>query len=296
MNIVELKTKIENKTLYDSIKIFKYIDTKFICYQYIKAISENKGKEIHYIHSLNDLDEDNSLFEMDNSFLNVLDLNKLSEYPSPNMENIIIICNELPKDLKVDYIEFPKLINWQIEDFVKTRLSGLSDSEISWLCKNAKYDINRLDNECKKLEIFPAASQELIFKQILEENGYCDLNSNSIFNLTEAIIKKDIDTIKDVLLSKDYIDLEPAGLVSILLKNYHKLLIVLSSSYWSDSLEGIVSEKQFRFYKAVYGKQYSITNLIKIYEILSSIDYDLKSGNIDYDMIIDYILIKLLSI
>ena len=296
MDIVELKRKIETNSLDDSILIFKYSDNKFLCYHYINYIAKNKNKELHYIKSLNDLNVDDDLFDFNDNFLNVLDVEVLNEYPTNDLKNLIIVCKSLPKDLKVDYIDIIKLVNWQIEDFIKSRLTGLDDSQITWLCQSSKYDIYRLDNECKKLELFSPGFQKIIFEEQLAENAYCDLNSNSIFNLTEAIIKKDVNEIKNILKGRDFIDIEPMGFVNILLKNYYKLLVVLSTNNWSESLSNIVSDKQYRFYKAVYGKQYSITSLIKIYEILTSIDYQLKSGQLDYDTIIDYLIIKLMSV
>lgn len=296
MDIVELKNKIENNTLGDDVLIFRYSDNKFLCNHYIKHIADNKGKEIQYINSLDDIEEDSDFFEMESPYLRILDVDNFSGEVNPSIKDLIVICKSISKDVKLDYVDITKLLNWHIEDFVKFRLPGLKDVQVKWLCENCKYDIYRLDNECKKLESFALPLQESIFLEQSKDNSYCDLNSNSVFDLTEAIFKKDIVAVKRVLENRDYLDLEPAGLVAILLKNYYKLLVTINSSCWTDSFSGIISEKQYKFYKAVYSKIYSLTELINIYELLTSIDYRLKSGQLDYNIIIDYIIVKIFGV
>ena len=80
--------------------------------------------------------------------------------------NIILISDSKIDNLNIDSVEFKKLDNWQIEAYISKLIPGLNDIEISWLCKNSAYDLNRLDNEADKLNIFEVKDQKNIFKQM----------------------------------------------------------------------------------------------------------------------------------
>lgn len=296
MDIKELKSRIESGKIDDSPLILKYSDNKFLCKHYVNNIARVRNKIILYVSSIEDLIDDSNLFEMEDIYLRVLDVEDLKEYPTEEMKNLIVICKSVPKDLTLDYIDMTKVVNWQIEDFVRYRLSGLTDDQLKWLCESCKYDIYRLDNECKKLEIFLPALQKTLFDEQARDNSFCDLSSKTIFNLTESIVKKDINGIKEVLFNRNYIDIEPAGLVTILIKNYYKIILTITSTGWVEAMSSLISEKQYKYFKAVYAKLYSLSQLVKIYEILTGIDYKLKSGQIDYNNTIDYLLIKILGV
>ena len=68
------------------------------------------------------------------------------------------------------------------------------------------------------------------------ENAYCDLNNLNIFNFTTAIVNKDYRTISEILENISYIDIEPVGVCSSLLKQYRALIDVKFSNQWNMSL------------------------------------------------------------
>lgn len=294
MDIKELKNKIESNTLTDDLLILKYEDSKYLCNQYVDTICKNKKLNKVNIQSIYDINLNDDIFDSESSDLYVLDVDELKEYPTNEYKNLIILCKKVPDNLTVDFIKIPKLVNWQIEDYVAMRLPGLSKKEVEWLCSVCQYDIYRLNQECNKLEIFLPNNQLLIFNLINQENGYCDLNTLSIFDLSDAIIKLDSNKIEEVLSNRNYIDLEPAGLLTILITNYKKLISVYYSNAWNSSLN--VSDKQYNYYKKFicnkYNKKYALVNIL---ECLTEIDYLLKSGVLDYNNIIDYIICNIFS-
>lgn len=303
MTIVDLKSKIENKNLNDSLLIFNCEEDSFIAKQYIDAISKFKNldkifvNDLSHINSSNDLD----LFEEDSikKYMYILNIDKLDELTvSPNKLDLHIIkANNISSDLKQklkDYIiDFPKLINWQIEDYIKVRLPGLTTDKISWLCDICKYDINRIDNEVQKLEIFSNGYQDLIFREINDDNGYNDLNPLTIFNFTNAIIKRDIETVHTILRDIENIDIEGTGAVTLLTRNFKNIINIQSNPRISPESLGL-NAKQFNAIKYNCGK-YSLDELIRIYELLTSIDMKLKNGDLPNLLIRDYIIIKILG-
>lgn len=304
MDIKELKTRIENNSLNDDVLILKYSDNKFLCYHYINHICKNKKLEKLYINSLKEINNNDNLFDEEQHYLYILDTEKLTDEVDPNLKNVIIVCKSVPEDLKVDYTDISKLISWQIEDYVQMRLPGLDEKQVKWLCEITKHDIYRLDQECRKLELFSPASQKILFKEINTENGYVDLNPATIFNFTNAIMKKDYDSIKAILTDLENIDIEATGLVTIMLKQIKNLIdIQINPKNTASSLN--MNPKQFNAIKYNVGK-FKNDQLINMFDFLSQIDYKLKSGELSLDetndklirnnKLVDYITINLLNL
>lgn len=270
MTLRELKEKIENKTLDDSMLIFKDSDSPFLISQYINAIATLHNLEIKEVDNL-DFDD------YFNCYLYIYRVDKFSEKIVKN--NTIVIC----KSSTLPCIEFKKLENWQIEDYAKVLVPGLSNEKIKWLCGATKYDVYRIKNELDKVSIFPQNTQEYIFDKLDEEGAFSDLVNYTVFDFINAIIKKDKSKLQDILECRDYIDLEPAGVLTLLINNV-KMMVDIKSNH----TEGINPKQVYAIKKNV--ELYNDTSLVNLYDILTQIDYKLKSGLLDYDKIIDYII------
>lgn len=300
MKLRELKENIKQNSLDFNTLIFVYTDNKYLINSYIDEITKLKGLEILKVEDLQEL---YSQFELSNSFfedidntLYVVEVDKLQDFEVVDNHNVIIICKEVDKSLKEtlkEYIiDFPKLDKWQIEDYTKVLLPGLSDEERKWLCTITNYDIFRLSEEIDKIRIFNKDDQEKIFLLLNKENGYEDLTELNIFNLVNAIVKRNKDEVLKILKSIKVIDVEPVGLVTLLSKQFKNLLSIQSNPKVTFDELGI-SQKQFNAIKYNCGK-YNLNELIDIYQLLASIDYRLKSGFIDNNQIIDYVICNIL--
>ena len=293
MNIIELKKNIEDKTLNDSFLILKYSDFPFIARQYIEAISEFKNKPIVYVESLNDITS--NLFGEDDN-LYVMNIDKIDkQFRFASLDNKIVICKSIDADvlegMRQYVVEIPKLQQWQIRAYTAKNLPGLSNEEINWLSDVTK-DIYRLSNEVDKIKIFKKKDQGQIFRLLNEEYAYGDLNSSTIFNFTNAITKRDIKTVKNILDTIETMDAEPMGVVSILYKSFKNILnIQMSANATAESLG--MNPRQFSAIKYNLGK-FNNTELIKIFDMITLVDYQLKSGNLPNGNIIDYLLINIL--
>ena len=310
-DIRELKNKIENNTLDDAILIFKYnkVDFEFLCEHYVNEIAKVKKLEKIYISSLDELvgntNSGDDFFTAENIKTPYLYIYKtdtllsLGEYY--DVKNLIIICGKVSKDIKIDYIDFPAVQNWQIEDFVKMRASGLNDDMVKWLCNICKYDFYRLDNELKKIEIFDKKLQPIIFNQMSDEGVFSDLNTLNIMSLTNAIMQKDLFTINTILSDLKNIDIEATGLCTLLLRQFKCNIEVEGNRAWNPDL--LCTEKQFNYLKRNHAK-YSTIQMYNIYEFLTSLDMRLKSGELQFkadnrpnnNSFADYIVVNVLAL
>lgn len=291
MDIKTLKEKIVSNTLSDQVLILKYSDNKFLCNQYVDEICKNKNLNKVYITTIEDAVED---YFGNNDTLYVIDVENFKEYPTEDYKNLVIICKSVPDNLTIDFTDMTKLLNWQIEDYVKYRVPGLEENEVIWLCQICKYDIFRLDQECKKLELFPVGAQKQIFRQLNEDNAYCDLTDLNIFNFTDALILKDNKKIVEMMADMDLIDIEPLAVVTILIKKFKQILAIQTNNQAYIKQLGM-SDKQVWFLKSNQCGRFSNDKLISNLEFLTSIDYKLKSGNLDLSRsdFLSYITINL---
>lgn len=298
----ELKERIcNNQVVLHTPLILKYTDNTFICREYTKAIIKNLRASRVDILSLSEI-PDSDLTGVTDDTVYILDSEKLVEDVSPALHNLIIICKSLPSDCAVDYVEILPSQPWQIEAFVHMRATGLSEDAVKWLCEAAKYDIYRLESECKKLEVFPPAEQPIIFDQIDAEGGFCDLNTTTIFNFANAIIKKNLTAINTTLQDLKYIDIEGTGLITILKKQLRNLIsIQLSPKTTAESL----GMKPGQFWAISQNKGiYTEQQLVKMYDFLTSFDQGLKSGRYSFApenrtnnaKLVEYITTKLLTL
>ena len=252
-----------------------------------------KNKPIVYVESLNDITS-NIFGEDDNLY--VMNIDKIDkQFRFASLDNKIVICKSIDADvlegMRQYVVEIPKLQQWQIRAYTAKNLPGLSNEEINWLSDVTK-DIYRLSNEVDKIKIFNKKDQGQIFSLLNEEYAYGDLNSSTIFNFTNAITKRDIKTVKNILDTIETMDAEPMGVVSILYKSFKNILnIQMSANATAESLG--MNPRQFNAIKYNLGK-FNNTELIKIFDMITLVDYQLKSGNLPNDNIIDYLLINIL--
>lgn len=296
MELKELKEKILNKSDIQFPLVFISFNNDFLLNGYLYAISENFALKVHYISSISELDDITSsmFYEDDLLFIYKPEKDVVVREEDVKDNKVIIIYEKLPKENKIESVEFCKLENWMIEDYASTLLPGLTKQETDWLCKICKYNIERINLECQKLSIFNKQGQQKLFQEINASNGYCDLNDLNIFNLTNAIVKKDILTIKNIIKDIDNIDIEGTGLVTIMLKQFLNIINIQMGKNLSAEKLGM-NERQFRAIQYNCNK-YSNDELINNYKFLNSIDYKLKSGVLEMTNkeLVQYILNNIL--
>ena len=148
IRIEDLKNCIESKSNIGDFYVFLYSDTTFTPIQYYREIAKILGKDIVRVDKIEEL-SNNNFFEVEDNLLSVLFLDEFKVKNYNSYINSIIICNKIDKNtrqLYEDYIvEFPKLEQWQIKDYVYTNCEGVDIKQLDKLMSIYKYDIYRLD-------------------------------------------------------------------------------------------------------------------------------------------------------
>ena len=118
-------------------------------------------------------------------------------------------------------------------------------------------------------------------------------NNYKIFDLTNAILQRDIFKLQDIY--KSNLKVESFAFLALLIKNFKLVIdIQLARNTTAESLG--ISGKQFWAIKKYNCNKYSKDELVYIYNMLTSIDLYIKSGYMNTDIVQDYIVFKILSL
>lgn len=303
MDIKQLKLEIENNTLSDNQMIWKIPDHNvwglntdesswFIAKQYISEIAKRKGLNIKYISSW---DEAESFGFIEDDNLYIYKVEELKDFKE--IKNSIIVCNKTDKDC----IVFPKLEAWQFVDYIQTLVPGMNKADLEWLAIQYNFSMARetwmrffrFYNDMKKLSIFPDSMQESIFNELYEDGEYSTVSNLTIFDLSNAIMKKDTKLALAVLKVFPYIDSKPdLWLLSILLGSFKRVIDIQMNPTAKPEDLGM-SDKQYYAVKKNNVNVYNNIDLVKIYDFLTNIEYKFKFEGITANQLVDYIICKI---
>jgi hypothetical protein len=288
MTVEELKNHIEKNTLSDDFLILQYSDSTFLAHQYINQIALNKNLSIHYLTSI---EEAGSLLA--SQYLQVCFLDKYTnEMYCDYISNLIVVCKQVDSGGLTHTVKLPELEEWQIKDYAALQLPGIDDSLVDWLCSICQYDIDRLYLEISKIKIFPKGRQQLMMQELSESNNYKDLSSLTAFDIVKAFICKDLKTLQEYFTED--LNIDELGLAALLLRNFKQIIdIQINSKATPESLG--ISYKQYKAIQHSCG-HYTNQQLIDIYELLTSIDYKIKTGQLDKSLLKNFIFPQILSI
>ena len=299
-----LKELIESHTLGNELLIFVNNGSSFLSNQYIKFISDTKGLDIEYVENLDFLSSSSKdIFGASTIRENILRVLKCETFYCKNLKlknekNIIIVCNKYDSKNSIEFndyvIQFPTLEEWMIRDYVYSVAEGVDPKDLDWLIKLCGGNIDRLSQEVDKLSMFEPTQRKRMFKEFVNDKMFGDMSEYNIFNITNALQSKDVEKLKDILPEIENIDVEAVGLVKLLWQNFKKLIMVWLNPRPTPENTGLKSNQIYAISRLP--RVFSKNQLIDIFEEISEIDYKLKSGYIPADTIVDYLILKVLSI
>lgn len=307
MGLEQLKTLVISNITPKGVTILlcKYDD--FVPLQYVESYRKN-NVNVKYVDDLSIVTTRvDSLFgdytdDSNTLYVYSCDNLDLSETEISNIQiatkNVIVICpkvsDTVQSKLSDKIIVVPKLEKWQIEDLAYSMADGADPDDIEYLLKVCGNDVHRLYNELEKVSLFSEQERKSAVKDFIYDGIFNDLSHYNVFDISTAIVKRDVNTLKNVYSEINNIDCEPIGLVALLLKNFKDVITVQLSSNPSPEKCGMESKK---FWAVKYScGYYTKEQLIKIYEMLTSIDFQIKTGSISTSELIDYMITYIFSI
>lgn len=305
MNIQELKNQIESHSITDEIIIMKDSESGFISNQYINEISKVRNLPINYVDSIDGLLIDSgSIFSSDSgeskSSLNVLKSEVFiwEDSSITRLKDAIIVVsrfNDKSQEALFEshVVSIPKIESWMWKDYVYSVAEGVSFKDLDWLITLCGNNYFRLQQELDKLMLFNTNERKYVFDSMVQDGAFDDLSSYNIFNFTNAIISKDIDSIRSIYKELSRMDVNEFGLLTILLKNFRNLIMVQLNSNPTPETTGMEAKQLYAVKKLP--KCFSAQQLINVYVLLLDIDRQIKVGELSTEYLIDYLIVKILS-
>lgn len=303
MDIKILKEKILDNNVKDCFFIFVNSKNSFLSTQYINKISSISNIQLEYIDDVMNLISDNiDIFASDDITVNSLRIFKCEKFDILDdrlklIKNLIIITDKITKEaeelFEYNIVKMPDIEDWCIKDYVYSNCDGVDTKDLDWLINLCNNDINRLDNEIKKISIFTKNQRKFLFKDFVRDGIFNDLSQYNIFNITNAIQSKDINALKTILPEISRIDVEPVGLITLMNTNFRKILSVWFNVNPTPENTGLKSNQIWAIKNLP--RSYTREQLIDIYKTVTLVDAKLKTGEMPVSLIIDYLIIKILS-
>ena len=316
----ELKESILENILANDLLVLQWSDSDLIANQYVKAIAEQKDLEVAYIEDLADIDTYRSPLDDYCQYLFVLHtdvFNTLCQDYSI-YENVVIICKSIDKKvtklLDGYIVKLDKLEQWQLIDYIGTVCPGIANESANNLYTILQGNPDRINSVCEQISLFDPYEQENILQELIAAKN-SDLYFNTAFNLADAVINtllnreisKNIGIIHDILTHRACCDITPLYVTNILLAKLRNIAIIcyggnFKASDFVNKDGKAMSDKQYYFFKhnyaAIPGTKDAIAkNICNAIKFLSSIDSELKLGNIELDeeYFLDWIIVNLLA-
>lgn len=302
MTLQEIKNQIESNSITNTFIIFQ-CNENFIAHQYIDNISKGLNLKIEYIEDINSLnDKSVDLFfsvEDKNDTLRVYHTDNFDFYSNSlsDERNLVIITKKVEKNTQAIYNEYIVEINalehWCVKDYIYSILNDVDRRYLDWLMENCNYDINRLQLEAEKLLVFEGNERNIIFNQMLEDDAFCDITNKTIFDFTDAIVKKDIVKLSSIYDEIENMDVEAIGVVTVLYQNFKKLLQVWMANKPTPESTGLSSKQIYAISKLP--RVWNEAQLVSILDLLTSIDYKIKTGVMPINILRDYLVVNILG-
>lgn len=298
MTLRELKLSIQDKDIPDTFFVFLCpANDYFLASTYVNAICEVKQLEKTFEESIFSQESALSLvMSFENNF-RVIVTDTFSEVSTDysKFTNTAVLCSKIDKKIEkvlADYIiEIPKLVEWQIKDYIHQRCKGLTEKVISEIYEATGGNLYMLDNLLAKVELFELADQTAIAFQLAIEPGSHKFDAN-IYKFVEYLLANNKDSLKNQLLAKNLDKAEFLGIVGNALSKIKTTLLVEYSNKNFSELG--ISEKQY-FYLKTHPSGLSLAALQQKLKILSAVDLQLKSGFLDLSNTkqLEYLIVKL---
>lgn len=295
MKLRELKERIASGRVGNSLMVFVWEDNNFLARQYVHEIARSRGQEICYVDTfgeLADLASDMGAFgeEFGSGMLKVLCVDTLEELASEGMcsiEDSIIVCNRIAKEVMHSYadypnlvVEFPKPEPWQVKDYIASRCPGLGKDSIENLYTLTGGDIFRIDNELGKISCFPENMQEGLFRDMVAGGAYSDTSQLGTFNIVNALVRKDRVTLAKAMSGLGNMDVDSVGLATLLHNSIRNIIEVQMNPKATPGSSGM-SDKQFNVVRKYNCGRYSDGSLRSMLMFLDEFDFRLKGGRLD---------------
>lgn len=215
---------------------------------------------------------------------------------------VILIYTSLDKRSKFykrhneSIIMFERMSPEVLCKYIKREI-GLDPKSSKQLAEICECDYSRILFECNKLSNLSSALNIGIDKAMemaIEENLFFIPPKDAIFDLVDAICRRQVDRCFDLWQQSLAVGESPIAILSVLYTNMRSMLLVQSAG----AGEGICDRTGLTPFQVKLAKekmgQYNVGELVGSLMKIRNVEKGIKTGAIEQDISIDYILTKVL--
>jgi DNA polymerase III delta subunit len=314
MNIQELQKQIIDKQLNN---LYVFLGEEIAIQKiYINKIAEIKNLEIQYVEEYKQIHNSlsvNNLFDIKKLYVILDDLDILKQENvwqdiKPNGNIIIFKYNNLDKRNKFykqfenNMIEFNKLSDEVLTKYIQKEidLNNIHCKQLIDICGSS---FNQILLEIDKIKnyISPAEKQykrqfepkDLKFEVLEKQGAFHKEISDITFTFIEKIITRDIKQVYKLQKQLKQIGESNIKLLSLLYNNFKIILLIQSCKSDDISKTTGLKSNEIYFNKDKTG-YYSIGELVNALRLIQSTEEGIKTGKIDEEISIDYVLNNIL--
>ena len=196
----------------------------------------------------------------------------------------IVDCNRLSKD-----VIFPFIVN---ELKKSNKVIGKDACEL--LCEYCNCDLSKITNEITKCVSYIGDREQILVDDVKLLVGKSV--EFQIFELTEALAKKNETKVYDILSVLKTKKDEFRGLLALIYKHFRRLFMVSISGEPKSELSKMLGVHEYAVTKSMeQARLFTKKQLKEINDICHKLDYDIKQSNMTPENAIDYIILKILN-
>jgi len=312
MNIMTLKSQIKEKKL-DNFYVFAG-DEWEVQKVYIHKIAEVCNLKVKYIDSIKDIYSkltSNSFFKESYCYIvrddpDIMKEDKLQEQIKNNLlgNNILILLltnadrrSKVFKTFEYCYITFEEMPLERLRKRLKQMFENLTDKTCDRLISACENNYGRLLLEVDKIINYGVydilGDYNDIINKLLDDGAIYTPPEDAVFDLIDAILKRDVKSVYYLLDNCQQIGESNLVILSNLYNATKQLLQVQScESYDIEGTTGLTYPQ----IKAAQSRQgnYSIGELVNVMKLIREVERDIKIGNIEEDISVEYVLVNIL--
>lgn len=312
MELYELKQHLVNK---DTKKLYVFTgDEVAIMDIYINKIAETSNCKLKRVNEVKDVySKLNNVTFLDQPSCYVIRDDKAymaQESVWRNMKQgkaqgnnvIILVYTNLDKRSKFYkqhediLVSFDKLSSEMLANYIKKEI-GLGGNEAIRLAEMCDCNYSRILLECDKLSHLANANVLTVdkaFELAVKHKLIYTAPTDVIFEFIESVCKRNVKQSYAVWESLKKQGESPLAVISLLYTNFRSLLLVVGSGDGADLVKRTgLTPWQIKLAKG-YGKHYSLQELVRILRVIRETEKNIKIGQIESDMAVDYILVNTL--
>ncbi len=193
------------------------------------------------------------------------------------------IINHFPSD-RMNLVDMDKIYDREIIEFIKKYLNerniNISISALDRVAEIMGEDLVTIMYQLNKLEIAGAGKGNIDSGDV--EEIISGTGSHSIWELSEAIERKDSDSYLKILNYLFLNGIKPAIITGTLISHYNKIFIakhMIKKNFPADEIGRVLSQPRFLLQKFMgQARNFSGSRLEKIGKLIYNLDYESKTG------------------